>query len=98
MKKYSMMPEHEDMVDSIMKKRRKKFAEGGEVVDLEENSKEMPNEFDDLNMDAAGKELYDDSQFSPQPEDSNLMGDDIDSDEHDMVEAIRKKMKYKREI
>lgn len=72
------------------------YADGG-MVDLEENSEESPNMADQYNWEANGKEQYDDSQISKQPQGSNEHGDDIDSDIHDMVDAIRKKLKAKRE-
>lgn len=79
----------------IAKKRRKMMAEGGEV-DLEENSEESPNFEDQQSFKANGKEQYDDSQLSDQPEDSNEHGDEMDSDIHDMVSRIRAKLKAKR--
>lgn len=100
---------YDSIADAIRAKKRSKsldfkegegeqvegYADGG-MVDLEEESEEHPNYYDKLNMEAAGKEQYDDSQLSRQPEDSNEHGDDIESDIHDMVESIRRKMKAKR--
>lgn len=84
------------IAEAIMQKRsRKKMADGG-MVDREENTEESPPDLDSLNIEAAGKELYDDSQISPQPEDSNEKGDMIDSDQHDMISQIRAKIKAKR--
>lgn len=86
----------ESIAEAIMQKRRK-FAEGG-MVDLESNSEEKPNEYDELNADAAGKEQYDDSQISPQPTDSNETGDTEEEDsenKNDMVSMIRRKLKAK---
>lgn len=85
----------QSITDAIM--RRRKMADGG-MVDLEENSREKPNFYDELNEDAANKEQYDDSQISPQPEDSNEHGDDIESDIHDMVSKIRSKLRLKRQM
>lgn len=88
--------------EAIMAKRKAKaMAEGGMVdddqPDLEEDAMEGPADLDELNEDAAMKELYDDSQLSDQPEDSNLMGDDdLEMDKHDMIDAIRRKIKSKR--
>lgn len=80
------------MVDSIMRK-RKMMASGGEV-DLEENAEVGANTMDELNRDAADSDVYDDSQLSAQPEDSNEHGDKLsDADAHDMVSMIRKKLK-----
>lgn len=78
------------IADEIMRKRR--MSDGGQV-DLEANSEESPNFEDQQSFKANGKEQYDLSQLDPQPEDSNEHGDDIDSDEHDMVSQIRRKMK-----
>lgn len=66
-------------------------------VDLNANSEESPNMADQYNYDANGKEQYDLDQLSPQPEDSNEMGDDLeDEDSHDIVGMIRKSMKTKK--
>lgn len=88
------------MAEAIRMKRKAKdeeqmYADGG-FVDIQDNGDEDPNEFNELNFDAAKKELYDDSQLSDQPEDSNEHGDDIDSDKHDMISQIRRKLKSKR--
>jgi hypothetical protein len=70
----------------------KRMADGG-MVDLEENAEEAGSTpYDDMNAEAGMKELYDDSQLSAQPEDSNEHGDDIEADAHDMVSAIRRKI------
>lgn len=90
-------PEMEDpssVAEAIMKKR--KMADGG-MVDLDSNSEEMSNEYDELNMDAAGKEQYDDDQLSPQPMDSNEHGHSIEDElDKGIVAAIRRKMAAKR--
>ncbi len=86
---------YSSIADAILAKKRK-MQEG--AVDINENAEEMPNQYDELNMEAAGKELYDDDQLSDQPMDSNEHGDDIDSDDHDMISQIRKKMKSKRDM
>lgn len=96
------------------KKKAKMFAEGGEVEDeslmgdsdspeghsdIFDNAQEEPNRYYRRNEDEVLKENYDsDFMDSKQPEDSNEHGDSIDSDDHDMVEAIRKKMKYKQNL
>lgn len=86
-------PSPKSITDAIMQKR--KMAEGG-MVDLDELSEEEPNEYDELNEEAAGKELYDDAQPGPDPIDSNEEGDDTAADAHDMVSMIRRKMMAKR--
>lgn len=79
------------IAESIMS--RKAMADGGEV-DLEENSEEQPNQLDELNMEAAGKELYDDEQIPPQPEGSNEHGDEeLIHDLHDRIDRIRARMR-----
>lgn len=85
------------MVESILMKRRGRMMAEGGMVDIEENGEESGSTpFDTMNSDAAKKELYDDSQLSPQPEDSNQHGDDIESDAHDMISKIRAKIRAKR--
>lgn len=89
--------DHDDMIGTIMAKRRK-MADGGEV-DLEKESEESPNIADEDNYKANGEEQYDDSQISEQPEDSNEDGDILsDADEHEkgMISSIRGKLKSKR--
>lgn len=71
------------------------LADGGEV-DLEANSEESPNMEDQMSFKANGKEQYDLRQISKQPEDSNEHGDEIDSDDHDRLSEMRKKIKAKR--
>lgn len=91
------MEEHkpQSLAEAIMMKRHaKKMAEGG-MVDIQSNGEEEGSTpYDDMNEEAAMKELYDDAQLSPQPEDSNEHGHDLsDEDAHDMVSMIRKKLK-----
>lgn len=89
---------YDSIADAILAKKRKAkmMAEGGEV-DLEANSEESPNEEDQMSFEANGKEQYDLDQLDSQPMDSNEMGHDLpDEDEHDMVSAIRKKMKLRK--
>ncbi len=84
------------IADAIMKKREaKRFSDGG-MVDLNENAEEGPADLDELNIEAAGKENYDDAQFKPAPMGSAQHGDDISSDKHDMISQIRAKIKAKR--
>lgn len=90
--------EDRDTIAQIMHKRRMRaeaMADGG-MVDLNKNSEESLNDEDQYSFRAGLKEQYDDSQLSPQPTDSNELGDDIDSDDHDMVSRIRSKMKSRR--
>lgn len=86
------------ITDAIMRKRKMDtmMADGG-MVDLEEESEEQPNQYDRMNQEAAKKEQYDDSQLESDPMNSNEHGRMLeDEDSHDMVDAIRKKIKYKR--
>jgi len=87
------------------KKERQKLAEGGEVeeqlpegmVDLNENAEEEGSSpYDSMNSNAVMKELYDLSQLDEQPHDSNLRDVEIESDDHDMVDQIRRKYKNKK--
>ena len=103
--------EHEaSLVAAIMAKRRKAnpepgddymngrrmMAQGGDVVDIEENGEEEPNQYYGINREIL-KENYDsDFEDMEQPKDSNEHGDDIESDSHDMVSQIRRKMRAKR--
>lgn len=86
------------VADEIMRK-KKMYAEGGEV-DLSENAEEEPNNEDDMSYEALKKENYSESdglEALDQPEDSNEKSHEpSDSDEHDMVESIRRKMRAKR--
>lgn len=83
------------VADAIMRK-RKKMADGG-MVDLNDASEEEARSpYDDINAETGDKEAYDLDQLSAQPMGSNEHGDDIDSDKHDMVSAIRAKLKAKR--
>lgn len=93
---------HASLVAAIMAKRRK-MAEGGAVgpdsdmADIEhENNVEHPNSYYRRNEDSALKENYDEDMLDvSQPMDSNEKSVDIDSDDHDMVSLIRRKMKSK---
>lgn len=84
---------------AIMAKRRsaKMMAEGG-MVDIESNGMEEADPMDDMNEDAL-KENYDEELSDmDQPMDSNEHSEDIDEDKHDMVSAIRAKMKMRSPI
>ncbi len=90
------MSEPHDMISKIM--HRRKMAEGGKV-DLSENADEEYNHADEDNMGALKKENYSESDGLDDltsPMDSNEHGDDIDSDEHDMVRKIRAKLRSLR--
>lgn len=74
-----------------------RMAEGGEA-DLEMNAKEQPNEYPphngealDWDKDAEYLDMY-------QPEDSNEQGHDIESDSHDMIDSIRRKIRAKKQL
>lgn len=97
-----MMDEEHDasVSDAIMRKRNKKmYADGGEV-DLSINADEEPNHEDDLSYEALKKENYSETpglDALDSPMDSNEDGHELsDADEHDMIEAIRRKMRAKR--
>lgn len=76
---------------------RKKFADGG-MVDIKQNAVEGENEADEFNMDAAGKENYSEASGLDELDydTDKSIGDDIESDLHDMVSKIRSKMKSKQ--
>jgi hypothetical protein len=80
---------------SIVEALRQRKAEKDEQVDLDENNAEiMEDSLEDMNKLAMEEDLYSvDEQSEDQPEDSNLKDREIDGDKHDMVEAIRKRMK-----
>ncbi len=76
---------------------RKKFAKGGEVRPVDHNSieEDYAETFDDMNEEMADGHLYDDSQISAQPKDSNEHGDMLeDEDEHG--KSMFKKIKMKK--
>lgn len=85
---------YDSIADAIM--RKKKYADGGMTGD---DSRETPaslSPYDDDNYDAILKETYDTDQLSPQPTDSNEIGDEEEKDsenKHDMISEIRKRMK-----
>lgn len=94
---------HASIAAAIMAKREKMY-EGGQIegsdesqVDLDLNSMEQPNSFYELNEHAALKENYDEDMHNmSQPIDSNEHGDDIESDKHDRIEEMRKRVMSKR--
>lgn len=79
---------------------RKRMADGGQV-DLSQNADEEPNNEDDLSSEALMKENYSESDGLDdldQPEESNEHGHDLDSDDHDLVSKIMKRLKTKSPI
>lgn len=90
------------------------YAEGGEIhshdsiysddsdqADLSRNADEDANEEDQLSFNALRKENYSESEGLKQlsqPEDSNRHGHEIDSDDHDMVESVRRKISARRQF
>lgn len=77
------------------------YASGGEV-DLDLNAEEEPNTYYHQNEDAVLKENYDEDMDSVvEPEDSNEHGDSRESaseNKHDMIDAIRRRIKSKRQF
>lgn len=74
-----------------------KYAKGGEV-DLSLNADESDNTMDDLNYDALRKENYSESPALTELDydiDKSIGDDLTDEDAHDMISAIRRKMKSK---
>lgn len=74
-----------------------KMAEGGEV-DLDMNAEEQPNDFYHQNQEALKENYDEDMDDMTQPEDSNTRGHRIHSDENDMSDKIRSRMKAKRQF
>ncbi len=78
------------------------YSDDSSQADLSRNADEDANEEDQLSFNALTKENYSESEGLAQldsPRDSNLHGDereDAESDPHDMVSAIRRKMSAKR--
>jgi len=78
------------------------YSDDSDMVDLSRNHDEDANEEDQLSFNALRKENYN-SDFlkMDQPDDSNLKSDDeeMDShDRHDMISAIRSKMKRNKQF
>lgn len=77
------------IAESIMNKKR--MASGG-MVDINENAQESgQTPYDEDNSEAYKKELYDDSQLSDQPSDSNEHGDR--DDDYSISSQVRKRMR-----
>lgn len=96
--------EHASIAAAIMSKRAK-FAEGGmvndDMADIMENGKEHPNAYYGHNKDILKENYMSDMEDVSQPMDSNEMNDpreDEESDKHDMVSSIRRKMNVKRQF
>lgn len=90
-------------------RKRTGMAEGGEIehegdelledgqVDLDDNAREIPNQFYHANEHEALEENFDeDIMKMSQPEDSNLQDVEISSDKHDRIAQMRSKMRSKR--
>lgn len=67
-------------------------------VDIESNGEEHPNAYYGRNEEILKENYDEDMEDVTQPMDSNEHGDEIDGDDHDMVSAIRRKMKSKSPI
>jgi hypothetical protein len=88
---------NESVAEAILRKRRM-LANGGEVdgADLETESEEDPNYYDQLDEEANKKEMYHDEQVENQPMDSNEHGDEEEKKKWSkmgMVDTIRSRMK-----
>lgn len=80
---------YDGIASAIMRKKR--MAAGG-MVDINENAEESgQSPYDDMNSEAAMKELYEDDQLGPQPESSNEHGDA--DDDYSVSSQVRKRMK-----
>jgi len=103
---------HDSVASAIMSKRNRlhamidsgamdedhaaEYAEGGEV-DLSLSSKEQPNEYYPRNENHVLKENFaEEAPDLAQPSDSNEDSESIDRDKHDMVNAIRRKLKQRQ--
>jgi hypothetical protein len=96
--------EHHDSIAAAIMFKRKKYADGGQV-DLSRNADEDPNEEDQMSFQSLKKENYSETpgleELGDQPEDSNLHGDEEESEsenKHDMISSIRSKMKKHRQF
>ena len=91
------MHEHFNSVAEAIRA-KKKMAEGG-LVDIEENNEEQPNEFYEQNEhEAIDWDMDSGLNDMDQPMDSNLDGDDLNSNERDMISKLRAKMAVKRAL
>ena len=74
------------------------YSDDSSQVDLSRNADEDANEEDQLSFNALTKENYSESEgleLMDSPMDSNEHGHEIDSDDHDMVSQIRRKIRKK---
>jgi hypothetical protein len=92
---YSDADEHYGNIADAILAKKKRMSDGG-MVDMDANSEEHPNGYYPLNEDAADADQYDLDQLSADPMDSNEHGDEIESDKHDFIEEVRRKMAAKR--
>ncbi len=77
------------------------YSDDSDQVDLKRNAEEDANMEDQSSFDALRKENYSESTGLRQmgsPEDSNEHGHEIESDAHDRVSAIRRRMASKRQF
>lgn len=82
------------IVETIMK--RRKMADGGMVDDDNMETPARLSPYDEDNMEATLKEIYDSSedQIGPEPMDSEGDSDEADEEnQDDMISAIRRRMK-----
>lgn len=75
------------ILDDVMSKHKMMARE------VDEDEVEGPATDISHNIDAVDESIYDDSQLSEQPEDSNEHDVELDSDKHDSVSKIMRKMK-----
>lgn len=88
----SDLMDDDERASSIADAIRRKRLKTGEV-DIESNGMEESNMFDEINADAVEDPIYDDSQLSEQPEDSNEHGQDVD--DGSLASKIRRKLRSK---
>lgn len=83
---------YSSVADAIMAK-RKKMAQGG-VIEANAEEEMANEEYEDLN-ESVNDDLDQELMDMEQPEDSNLMDIDLDSDEYDHIAEMRRKMRIK---
>ena len=96
----SESPPHDEhyasIADAIMAKAKsKRFADGG-MVDIEENEEPEYESEDEENGVEHASRFGEHMEDKSQPMDSNEHGDLLDSDDHDMIDTIRRKIMAKR--
>lgn len=77
---------YSSIADAILAKKRNNG--------LENNANELPNYYDDLNVEATEHPVYD-NPLPDFPEPEASVGDDIESDKNDRVSQMRKRMRSK---